>query len=92
MRVRCTTPALDDFKAISHRIEQERNLETANRVCRTIYNAIQVLRRHPRGGRPSNSEEATRELVIPQSPYLVAYRIIEPQAIQILRIWHGAPG
>jgi toxin ParE1/3/4 len=89
MRIRWTPAALNDFKTISHRIEQERNLATANRVCRAIYDAIQILRRHPYSGK-GGMEEGTRELAISKSPYIVAYRVIEPGAIQILRIWHGA--
>jgi len=89
MRIRWTPSALSDFKTISHRIEQERNLATANRVCRAIYDAIQILRRHPQSGKVG-LEEGTRELVIPKSPYIVAYRVMQPDAVQILRIWHGA--
>jgi toxin ParE1/3/4 len=89
MVIRWTTLALHDFKAISHRIEQERNLATANRVCRTIYDAIQILRRHPYSGK-AGTEEGTREFVIPTSPYIVTYRVMESEAVQILRIWHGA--
>ena len=89
MHIRWTPIALDDFKIISRRIEQERNLATANRVCRGIYDDIQILRRHPLSGRPG-LEEGTRELVIPQSPYIVAYRLMQSEAVQILRIWHGA--
>ena len=43
MRVRWTQAALDDFKTISQRIEQGRNLATANRVCRHIYDSIQTF-------------------------------------------------
>lgn len=82
MRIRWTPSALNDFKTISWRIEQERNLATANRVCRHIYDAIQDLQRHPHTGRPS-IEVGTRELVISKLPYVVIYRLI-------LRIWHGA--
>jgi len=89
MLIRWTPLALNDLKIISHRIEQDRNLATANRVCRSIYDAVQMLRRHPHGGK-SGLEEGTRELVIPKSPYIVAYRVMEPDAVQILRIWHGA--
>lgn len=89
MPIRWTPSALDDFKTISRRIEQERNLATANRMCRKIYDAIQSLRRHPRTGRPG-IEEGTRELVIPKSPYIVVYRLLPSEAAQILRIWHGA--
>ena len=89
MQIRWTQAALNDLKTISHRIEQERNLATANRVCRVIYDAVQMLRRHPQSGRPG-TEEGTRELVIPKSPYIVVYRVMDPDAVHILRIWHGA--
>jgi len=89
MRIRWTPLALNDLKNISRRIEHDRNLAIANRVCRTIYDAIQILRRHPHLGR-SGTEPGTRELVIPKSPYIVAYRLLQSDAVQILRIWHGA--
>jgi plasmid stabilization system protein ParE len=51
MRVLWTTTALDDLKTISLRIERQRNLATANRVCREIYNTVQLLRRFPEIGK-----------------------------------------
>ena len=66
------------------------DLATANRVCRTIYDAIQILRRFPESGK-TGIEEGTRELVVPEIPsYIVAYRVMRSEAVQILRIWHGA--
>jgi toxin ParE1/3/4 len=88
MQIRWTATALNDLKTISYRIEQQRNLATANRVCRHIYDSIQTLRPHPHTGRPG-TEEGTRELVIAASPYIVVYRI-HLEVVQILRIWHGA--
>jgi plasmid stabilization system protein ParE len=88
--IRWTLLALNDLKTISSYIEGHRNLETANRVCRTIYNAIQILRRFPESGKPG-MEEGTREWVVPQLPsYIVVYRLPTSEAVQILRIWHGA--
>ncbi len=49
-------------------------------MCRGIYDAIQILRRHPHNGR-LGAKEGTRELVIPKSPYLVIYRVIEPETV-----------
>jgi len=89
MRLRWSSPAFGDLRAISVRIEQERNLAAANRVCSHIYSSIQTLRHHPHSGRPGG-EPGTRELVISQSPYVVSYRIAEPETVHILRIWHGA--
>lgn len=88
MHLLWTPAALDDFKTISHRIERQRDLATANRVCRRIYDAIQTLRRHPRTGRPG-AEAGTRELIISGLPCVVVYRQ-PPEAVQILRIWDGA--
>jgi plasmid stabilization system protein ParE len=50
-RIRWTPLALNDLKAISGYIEWQRNLATANRVCRLIYDAVQSLRRFPESGR-----------------------------------------
>lgn len=88
MQIRWTNPAIDDFKTISYRIEQQRNLATANRVCRHIYDAVQTLRRHPHAGRPGIEPE-TRELVITTAPYIVTYRL-QSAAVEVLHIWHGA--
>jgi len=92
MQLRWTHAALDDLKNISYRIEQQRNLAIANLVCRAIYDTVQLLRRHPKAGRLGIAE-GTRELVITNLPYIIAYRLLPPEAheaVQILRIWHGA--
>lgn len=89
-RIRWSTSALNDLKTISSYIEGQRNLATANRVCRIIYDAVQILRRFPESGK-TGIEEGTRELVVPALPsYIVVYRLVPSEAVQILRIWHGA--
>jgi toxin ParE1/3/4 len=89
-RIRWTTSALNDLKTISSYIEGQRNLATANRVCRIIYDAVQILRRFPESGK-TGIEEGTREFVVPALPsYIVVYRLLPSEAVQILRIWHGA--
>ena len=88
--IRWTPSASNDLKTISGYIESQRNLATANRVCRIIYDTVQILRRFPESGR-TGIEEGTRELVVPALPsYIVVYRIVPSHAVQILRIWHGA--
>jgi plasmid stabilization system protein ParE len=62
MRIDWSPHAVADLKAISEYIEQDRNLAVANRVTRTIYDAIQGLRNAPLWGRPGLVEH-TRELV-----------------------------
>jgi toxin ParE1/3/4 len=89
-RIRWTTSAFNDLKTISGHIERQRNLATANRVCRIIYDTIQILRRFPESGKPG-IEEGTREFVVPKLPtYTVVYRLLPSHAVEILRIWHGA--
>jgi toxin ParE1/3/4 len=89
MHLRWTPAAFSDLKAISQRIELARNLATANRACRRIYDVIQLLRRNPNSGKPG-TDDGTRELVIHGTPYIVVYRVVGSEAVQILRIWHGA--
>ncbi len=51
MRIRWTTLALEDLKLISARVESQHNLASANRVCRAIYETVQILRRFPYSGK-----------------------------------------
>jgi plasmid stabilization system protein ParE len=89
-RIRWTLLAIDDLKTISSYIEGQRNLATANRVCRIIYDTVQLLRRFPESGK-AGMEEGTRELVVAALPsYIVAYRVLQGEAVEILRVWHGA--
>jgi len=88
MRIDWSLHALSDLQSISEYIEQDRNLETANRVSRSIYDAIQSLRTMPRRGRHGRLEN-TRELVISSLPYLVIYQVFDERLL-ILNIVHGA--
>jgi plasmid stabilization system protein ParE len=56
----------------------------AARVSSAILTAVERLAALPRVGRPG-----TGELVMPRTPYLVAYRI-KGSEVQILRVYHGA--
>jgi toxin ParE1/3/4 len=88
MRLRWSRPALEDLKSISQRIEDERNLDTADRICRSIYQALQALRLYPQSGR-LGSKDGTRELVISKTPYIAVYRV-KDDSVEILHIHHGA--
>jgi addiction module RelE/StbE family toxin len=89
MRLEWSERAVADLKAISEYIEQDRNLQTANRVTRTIYDALQSLRRMPYRGRYGRLEN-TRELVIAGLPWIAVYRVAGERVL-ILNILHGAP-
>jgi toxin ParE1/3/4 len=88
MRIEWSDHAFFDLKIISEFIEQDRDIGTANRVSRTIYDTIQTLPAMPYRGRYGRLEN-TRELVIPRLPYVVIYRLMEDRIV-ILNIVHGA--
>lgn len=88
MRIEWSLHALSDLQAISEYLEQDRSLETANRISRSIYDAVQSLRTMPRRGRQGRLEN-TRELVVSSLPYLVVYQVFEERLL-ILNIVHGA--
>jgi len=89
-RIRWTELSLEDLQGLSAYIEAQRDLATANRVCRSIYDSVQKLRRFPEAGKPG-LEDGTRELVVAEFPaYIVVYRLLPQQAVEVLRIWHGA--
>jgi toxin ParE1/3/4 len=63
MRIEWSPDAVSDLKSISEYIEQDRGLETANRVARAIYNVIQSLQTMPHRGRHGRVD-GTREIVL----------------------------
>jgi len=67
MRVEWSARAVSALQAISEHIQQDRNLETANRVSRAIYDAVQSLGTMPYRGRYGRIEN-TRELLVPRLP------------------------
>ncbi len=88
MRVDWSPSAVADLKTIAEWIEQDRDLETANRIARTIYDAVQSLRTMPYRGRYGRLEN-TRELVVARVPYIVVYQVLEERLV-ILNVLHGA--
>lgn len=74
MRIEWSAHAVADLKAISEYIELDRNLETANRVARAIYETVQSLRTMPHRGRYGRVEN-TREVVMSRLPYVLVHRV-----------------
>jgi plasmid stabilization system protein ParE len=72
---------------IGSRIAED-NPPAAMRVVAAIVHGIEQLRDAPGRGRPGRIR-GTRELVIFDTPYLVAYRV-HAGDIEILTIQHGA--
>jgi addiction module RelE/StbE family toxin len=78
--------ALADRDEIFSRIEAE-NPRAAINIDDQIVSATRRLLDFPESGRPGRVA-GTRELVIPRTPYIAAYR--ERRCGSVLRILHGA--
>jgi addiction module RelE/StbE family toxin len=71
--------ALDDLEQGRHYIA-EHNPRAAERLWARILNAVERLAARPGLGRPGRVE-GTRELVVPRTPYIVAYTVIGDQVM-----------
>ena len=80
-------PSLDHLEAIRAYIE-EREPRGARRVVQRILERVEALVDNPHIGRPGRVP-GTRELVVTDTPFLVAYAVEGDQVI-ILAVLHGA--
>ena len=87
MKVRWTLPAANQLRSIFDYIAED-NPAAAERTVKRIREAIQRTVRMPLTGRVGRVA-GTREIPVPGSAYLVAYRIVE-QTIHVLAVFHGA--
>ena len=62
--------------------------EVADRIAQQIVSSVQQLAAFPMSGR-AGRVPGTRELVIPNAPFIAAYTI-EKARIVILAVYHGA--
>jgi toxin ParE1/3/4 len=79
--------ALADVGRIVRHIAVD-NPIAAKRIGRELLLAGDSLAMFPRRGRPGR-QAGTRELVV-ISPYVIVYRMADPDAVTVLRIWHVA--
>jgi toxin ParE1/3/4 len=88
MKIVWASQARIDFKeAIQYLREREANV--ALRTSRAIKQRVQLLTEQPHIGRPGRVE-STRELVIPGTPYIVAYAVdSQVGVVVILRVLHS---
>ena len=64
--------------------------EAARRVVKRIVTSVSLLATNPSLGHPGRIH-GTRELVIPQTRYIVPYRVRpDLQRVEILRVFHSA--
>lgn len=87
MRLTWSAFALADRDGIFTHIEAD-SPRAAVAVDEHIAQAVLRLVEFPESGR-SGRVPGTRELVIPRTPYVVAYALT-PDCIRILRVLHGA--
>ncbi len=87
MKLRYTRQALADLDEARGYIA-ERNPRAASATVARIRQSIDGLRMFPERGREGRIE-GTRELVVPDTPFVVAYRIAR-RHVEVLAIFHGA--
>lgn len=87
MRLSWSRAALNDLIELRAYIANDRPRAAAG-VAQRILHAVNHLEQYPSLGR-SGRVEGTRELVVSNTPYLVAYRIQE-ETVVLLRVLHGA--
>jgi toxin ParE1/3/4 len=80
--------AIDDLVALRAYIEQDDPAAAQRVAIHVIQNVETLLSGNPEMGRPGRVP-GTRELVIPRTPFIVPYRLVD-NTIQILRIFQGA--
>ena len=87
MNIVWSAEAIQDLTSLRAYIAQESPVGARRIVLRILHNVEHLLPDNPHIGRPGRVP-GTRELVIPQTPYIVPYRV-HREAIQILRVYHS---
>ena len=88
MRLRWTRRADRDLEEIAQYVGQDNPAAAARVVLELIDQAETLLPEYPSIGR-AGRVLGTRELVIGQLPYIIAYRV-RGQDVEILRVLHSA--
>ena len=88
MNIIWSPEAIQDLIWLRAYIAEESPAGPRRIVLRILRNVEHLLPDNPHIGRPGRVP-GTRELVIPQVPYIVPYRV-QGEAIQILRVYHSA--
>jgi len=88
VRILWTEAASADLDSIAAYIVKDSPGASIRLILLIIDNVEKILPANPAAGRPGRVP-GTRELVIPGTDYIVAYRV-KNMHIQILRVLHGA--
>ena len=87
MKVRWTVPAAEQLEQAYEYIA-ESNPGAAEELTKHVIDTTEVLGKHPGAGR-SGRVAGTREFSVPDTPYVVAYAVID-EVVWILAVYHGA--
>ncbi len=87
MLIQWMTPATEELLAAYEYVAAE-NPAAAQRITTHIWETVEVLARHPLAGRKGRVA-GTRELIIPGTAFVVAYRV-EKNEVWILAVIHAA--
>ncbi len=85
MHIKWLSLALVDLDSIEAYIAQE-SLDAAVRVVLQVIESVELLQNQPNLGRIGRVD-GTRELILTDTPYTVAYRV-KNSSLEILRILH----
>ena len=88
MNILWSPEAIDDLTSLRAYIAEDNPAAAQEVALHIVQNIEQLLPNNPQMGRPGRVP-GTRELVIPKTPFVIPYRL-QRNAIQILRVYHGA--
>jgi toxin ParE1/3/4 len=79
-------------RAIAHLVQLQEYIEkdseqNAALVAARILSAVKLLESHPAVGRPGRLP-GTRELVVPDTPYIIPYRV-RRERLELIAVFHG---
>ena len=86
MKVVWSRRAIRDLVYLRAYIEKDSE-QNAVLVAKRILKAVDLLQTHPEIGRPGRMV-GTRELVVPETPYLIPYRV-RRQRLELIAVFHG---
>jgi toxin ParE1/3/4 len=86
MKIVWSRRAIRNLEALRDYIEQSSE-QNAAAVAKRILHAVDLLENHTAIGRPGRVM-GTRELVIPDTPYIVVYRV-KRDRLELIAVLHG---
>ena len=90
MQLQWTEPATQDLDRIEEYISRENSPIVAIDIVLKVIETVEIiLRAHPRAGRIGRVTD-TRELVVEGVPFIVIYRQVGSDQLQVIRVLHDA--